>query len=125
MIVRVPGTGGCPADSTDPESLPRLWETLTTWMRKQGVFDVGGLCIWMANRTNEHYLGTLVLPVPVDPGTIDLACDVETAPSPHKNTVLIAYGRSSRLNPVQYTYNPETKAVFVRLEPAIGQILHA
>jgi hypothetical protein len=66
VILRTPGTGGCPGDSTDPESLPRLWESLTTWMRKQGVFDMGGLYIWMANRTNIHYLGTLVLAVPVD-----------------------------------------------------------
>jgi hypothetical protein len=119
-MLRAPGTGACPAESTGPANLSRLWESLITWMRKQGVFDMGGLCIWMANRTNIHYLGKPALPVSVDHRTIDLAYDIETVPSPHNNIVLIAYGGSSRLKPLQYTYNPETKAASVEPEPAIG-----
>jgi hypothetical protein len=79
----------------------------------------------MPNRMNIDYFGTLVLPVPVGHGTNDHACDVEMAPSPHNNTILIAYSGCSRLKPLQYTFNPETKGVSVEPEPDIGQILHA
>jgi hypothetical protein len=46
VILESPGSGDSPADPTDPQSLSRLWESLTTWMEKQGAFDTGSLCAW-------------------------------------------------------------------------------
>ncbi|PHH50602.1 Heptaketide hydrolyase ayg1 [Ceratocystis fimbriata CBS 114723] len=46
VVVEVPGTGDCPADSADPDSPDRLWTSLLAWMKADGRFDMSKIMVW-------------------------------------------------------------------------------
>jgi len=46
VVVEIPGTADCPADSADPESPDRLWSSLLDWMEKEGRFEMGQVLVW-------------------------------------------------------------------------------
>ncbi|KAK7917717.1 hypothetical protein PG985_011325 [Apiospora marii] len=46
VVVEIPGTADCPADSADPASPDRLWDSLLEWMEKDGRFDMSRLLVW-------------------------------------------------------------------------------
>ncbi|TEA19915.1 Heptaketide hydrolyase ayg1 [Colletotrichum sidae] len=46
VIVEIPGTADCPADSADPESPDRLWSSVLDWMAADGRFDMGKVLVW-------------------------------------------------------------------------------
>ncbi|KAK4133471.1 alpha/beta-hydrolase [Trichocladium antarcticum] len=46
VVVEIPGTADCPADSADPESPDRLWTTLLEWMGEDGRFDMRRVMVW-------------------------------------------------------------------------------
>ena len=46
VVVEIPGTADCPADSADPESPDRLWSSLLDWMEKDGRFEMGQILVW-------------------------------------------------------------------------------
>ncbi|KAK0723684.1 Alpha/Beta hydrolase protein [Apiosordaria backusii] len=46
VVVEIPGTADCPADSADPESPDRLWTSLLDWMAKDGRFDNKKVMVW-------------------------------------------------------------------------------
>ncbi|VBB73688.1 Putative protein of unknown function [Podospora comata] len=46
VVVEIPGTADCPADSADPESPDRLWSSLLDWMAKEGRFDMKKVMVW-------------------------------------------------------------------------------
>jgi len=46
VVVEVPGTADCPADSADPEAPDRLWTSLLAWMGRDGRFDMRRVLVW-------------------------------------------------------------------------------
>ncbi|KLU90742.1 hypothetical protein MAPG_10594 [Magnaporthiopsis poae ATCC 64411] len=46
VVVEIPGTADCPADSADPDSPDRLWSSLLDWMGAVGFFDMARLMAW-------------------------------------------------------------------------------
>ncbi|KAL2020485.1 hypothetical protein VTK56DRAFT_8370 [Thermocarpiscus australiensis] len=46
VVVEIPGTADCPADSADPESPDRLWTSLLEWMGTDGRFDMRRVMVW-------------------------------------------------------------------------------
>ncbi|KAL2147393.1 hypothetical protein VTI28DRAFT_9857 [Corynascus sepedonium] len=46
VVVEVPGTADCPADSADPQSPDRLWTSLLEWMTNDGRFDMKRVMVW-------------------------------------------------------------------------------
>lgn len=46
VVVEIPGTADCPADSADPESPDRLWSSLLDWMEETGRFEMGRVMVW-------------------------------------------------------------------------------
>ena len=46
VVVEIPGTADCPADSADPSSPDRLWTSLLEWMAKDGRFDMRRVMVW-------------------------------------------------------------------------------
>ncbi|KAF6840706.1 pigment biosynthesis protein ayg1 [Colletotrichum plurivorum] len=46
VIVEIPGTADCPADSADPESPDRLWSSVLDWMSADGRFDMERVMVW-------------------------------------------------------------------------------
>jgi pimeloyl-ACP methyl ester carboxylesterase len=46
VVVEIPGTADCPADSADPESPDRLWSSLLDWMEEDGRFDMARVAVW-------------------------------------------------------------------------------
>ncbi|KAL2269371.1 hypothetical protein VTJ83DRAFT_1555 [Remersonia thermophila] len=46
VVVEIPGTADCPADSSDPEAPDRLWSSLLDWMQEDGRFDMGRVAVW-------------------------------------------------------------------------------
>ncbi|KAL2135012.1 hypothetical protein VTI74DRAFT_10049 [Chaetomium olivicolor] len=46
VVVEIPGTADCPADSADPESPDRLWTSLLDWMAGTGQFDMKRVMVW-------------------------------------------------------------------------------
>lgn len=46
VVVEIPGTADCPADSADPESPDRLWTSLLDWMQHIGIFDMARVMVW-------------------------------------------------------------------------------
>ncbi|KAK4117661.1 alpha/beta-hydrolase [Canariomyces notabilis] len=46
VVVEIPGTADCPADSADPESPDRLWSSLLEWMSQDGRFDMKRVMVW-------------------------------------------------------------------------------
>ncbi|KAK3695604.1 Alpha/Beta hydrolase protein [Podospora appendiculata] len=46
VVVEIPGTADCPADSADPESPDRLWSSLLEWMGQDGRFEMGRVMVW-------------------------------------------------------------------------------
>lgn len=46
VVVEIPGTADCPADSADPESPDRLWSSLLDWMEGTGRFEMGAVMVW-------------------------------------------------------------------------------
>ncbi|KAK3371979.1 Alpha/Beta hydrolase protein [Podospora didyma] len=46
VVVEIPGTADCPADSADPESPDRLWTSLLDWMEQDGRFDMARVMVW-------------------------------------------------------------------------------
>lgn len=46
VVVEIPGTADCPADSADPESPDRLWDSLLEWMSAMGIFDMQRVLVW-------------------------------------------------------------------------------
>ncbi|AEO64969.1 uncharacterized protein THITE_2142739 [Thermothielavioides terrestris NRRL 8126] len=46
VVVEIPGTADCPADSADPESPDRLWSSLFEWMEDDGRFDMRRIIVW-------------------------------------------------------------------------------
>jgi hypothetical protein len=62
IILETPGTGDCPSEPTDPDSLPRLWRSLISWMHKQGVFDMDGIHPRGPDAAAAHPFNGLVLP---------------------------------------------------------------
>ncbi|KAK3337528.1 Alpha/Beta hydrolase protein [Cercophora scortea] len=46
VVVEIPGTADCPADSADPDSPDRLWSSLLDWMDKEGRFEMGRVMVW-------------------------------------------------------------------------------
>ncbi|KAM7186560.1 esterase FrsA [Rhypophila sp. PSN 637] len=46
VVVEIPGTADCPADSADPDSPDRLWSSLLEWMRKDGRFEMSKVMVW-------------------------------------------------------------------------------
>ncbi len=46
VVVEIPGTADCPADSGDPEAPDRLWTSLLAWMGRDGRFDMRRVMVW-------------------------------------------------------------------------------
>jgi hypothetical protein len=46
VVVEIPGTADCPADSADPSSPDRLWTSLLEWMGRDGRFDMRRVMVW-------------------------------------------------------------------------------
>ncbi|KAH6855316.1 Alpha/Beta hydrolase protein [Chaetomium sp. MPI-CAGE-AT-0009] len=46
VVVEIPGTADCPADSADPQSPDRLWTSLLEWMGRDGRFDMKRVMVW-------------------------------------------------------------------------------
>jgi len=46
VVVEIPGTADCPADSADPMSPERLWDSVLAWMEEDGRFDMGRVMVW-------------------------------------------------------------------------------
>ncbi|PNH38293.1 hypothetical protein VD0004_g8517 [Verticillium dahliae] len=46
VVVEIPGTADCPADSADPDSPDRLWSSVLDWMAADGRFDMGKVLVW-------------------------------------------------------------------------------
>ncbi|KAK4125143.1 alpha/beta-hydrolase [Parathielavia appendiculata] len=46
VVVEIPGTADCPADSADPNSPDRLWTSLLEWMGEDGRFDMKRVMVW-------------------------------------------------------------------------------
>ncbi|KAG7122341.1 Heptaketide hydrolyase ayg1 like protein [Verticillium longisporum] len=46
VVVEIPGTADCPADSADPDSPDRLWSSVLDWMAADGRFDMGRVMVW-------------------------------------------------------------------------------
>ncbi|KAK4038663.1 Alpha/Beta hydrolase protein, partial [Parachaetomium inaequale] len=46
VVVEIPGTADCPADSADPSSPDRLWTSLLEWMGRDGRFDMKRVMVW-------------------------------------------------------------------------------
>ncbi|KAI1077816.1 Alpha/Beta hydrolase protein [Whalleya microplaca] len=46
IVLEIPGTADCPADSADPSSPDRLWDSVLAWMRGDGRFDMDRLLVW-------------------------------------------------------------------------------
>ena len=46
VVVEIPGTADCPADSADPTSPDRLWDSLLAWMAADGRFDMTHVMVW-------------------------------------------------------------------------------
>ncbi|KAF3352836.1 hypothetical protein VdG1_08657 [Verticillium dahliae VDG1] len=46
VVVEIPGTADCPADSADPDSPDRLWSSVLDWMAADGRFDMGKVMVW-------------------------------------------------------------------------------
>jgi len=46
VVVEIPGTADCPADSADPNSPDRLWSSLLNWMASDGRFDMARVMVW-------------------------------------------------------------------------------
>ncbi|KAK4143537.1 esterase FrsA [Dichotomopilus funicola] len=46
VVVEIPGTADCPADSADPKSPDRMWTSLLRWMGKDGRFDMKRVMVW-------------------------------------------------------------------------------
>ncbi|KAK3364446.1 Alpha/Beta hydrolase protein [Lasiosphaeria hispida] len=46
VVVEIPGTADCPADSADPASPDRLWSSLLEWMGRDGRFEMGKVLVW-------------------------------------------------------------------------------
>jgi pimeloyl-ACP methyl ester carboxylesterase len=46
VVVEIPGTADCPADSADPQSPDRLWTSLLEWMGADGRFDMKRVLVW-------------------------------------------------------------------------------
>ncbi|KAK1461022.1 hypothetical protein CMEL01_15319 [Colletotrichum melonis] len=46
VIVEIPGTADCPADSADPESPDRLWSSVLDWIAADGRFDTSRVMVW-------------------------------------------------------------------------------
>ncbi|AEO61074.1 hypothetical protein MYCTH_2310905 [Thermothelomyces thermophilus ATCC 42464] len=46
VVVEIPGTADCPADSADPQSPDRLWTSLLEWMGSDGRFDMKRVMVW-------------------------------------------------------------------------------
>lgn len=70
VVVDVPGSADCPADSSDPESADRLWSSLLDWMEAVRFFDMKRVMVWevdaggyyavrMAHTHRERVLGCI------------------------------------------------------------------
>ncbi len=46
VVVEIPGTADCPADSADPEAPDWLWTDLLVWMRQDSRFHMGRVIVW-------------------------------------------------------------------------------
>lgn len=46
VAIEIPGTGDCPADSSDPTSPERLWSSVLDWMREQPWIDSERIVAW-------------------------------------------------------------------------------
>lgn len=46
VTAEIPGTADCPADPSDPSSPDRLWDSLLSWMARDGRFDMGKVVVW-------------------------------------------------------------------------------
>lgn len=46
VVVEIPGTADCPADSADPSSPDRMWSSLLEWMREDGRFEMDRVMVW-------------------------------------------------------------------------------
>ncbi|KAI0487811.1 alpha/beta-hydrolase [Xylaria cf. heliscus] len=46
VVVEIPGTADCPADSADPVAPERLWDSVFEWMRADGRFDMARVMCW-------------------------------------------------------------------------------
>ncbi|OHW90422.1 pigment biosynthesis protein ayg1 [Colletotrichum incanum] len=46
VIVEIPGTADCPADSADPESPDRLWSSVLDWIADDGRFNTDRVLVW-------------------------------------------------------------------------------
>ncbi|KAI1343227.1 alpha/beta-hydrolase [Xylariaceae sp. FL0016] len=46
VVVEIPGTADCPADSADPGAAERLWDSVLDWMAADGRFDTRRVLCW-------------------------------------------------------------------------------
>jgi hypothetical protein len=46
LVVEIPGTADCPADSADPTSPDRLWDSMFEWMAADRRFDMSKVMVW-------------------------------------------------------------------------------
>ena len=46
LVVEIPGTADCPADSADPTSPDRLWDSIFKWMANDGRFNMSKVMVW-------------------------------------------------------------------------------
>ncbi|KAK1758335.1 esterase FrsA [Echria macrotheca] len=46
VVVEIPGTADCPADSADPAAPDRLWSSLLDWMKDDGRFEMERVLVW-------------------------------------------------------------------------------
>jgi len=46
VVVEIPGTADCPADSADPDSPDRLWSSLLDWVDGQEQLDARRVLVW-------------------------------------------------------------------------------
>ncbi|KAK4222615.1 Alpha/Beta hydrolase protein [Podospora fimiseda] len=46
LVVEIPGTADCPADSADPKSAERLWTSILDWIEQQKELDEKRVMVW-------------------------------------------------------------------------------
>ncbi|TKX21521.1 heptaketide hydrolyase ayg1 [Elsinoe australis] len=46
LVMEIPGTGDCPADSSDPQGAERMFDSVLEWVKGQQGIDSGKLAVW-------------------------------------------------------------------------------
>lgn len=124
LILETPGTGDSPVDSTDPQSMARLWESVTSWMRKQAVFDMNMVRVWWPKAKDADRYSYLVRPGSTNRQIIDVTSNNATALTLGNKFISLDLGQSSGLGPSGQSFRSSTKGAFGESESTIPQVLH-